>query len=50
MIWNYDHVSKQNIESNKIYTFIKFIFMKKTIDTHNMWYIGTSIIFLITSC
>jgi hypothetical protein len=48
--FNYDHVSKQNVESNKIYTYLNFIFIKKAIDTHNMWYIGTTIIFLITSC
>jgi hypothetical protein len=51
MIWNYDHVSKQNVKPNEIYTNLKipYLFLK-TIDTHNMWYSGTTIIFLITSC
>jgi len=39
MIWNYDHVLKQNAKFDKIYELKKFTFVKIWL-TQNMWHIG----------
>jgi hypothetical protein len=39
VIWNCDHVLKQNSKSNKICGLKKWIFIKKWL-TQNMWHVG----------
>jgi hypothetical protein len=39
VIWNCDHVLKQNAKSSKICGFKKFIFIQKWL-TQNMWHVG----------
>jgi len=49
VIWNCDHVLKQNSKSSKICGFKKFICIQKWL-TQNMWHVGEIFNMIITIC